>query len=63
MAVVRQVAWQIKDEHGAACVNTNPGLQQKSKHLHFHGFFRGDPDEDIRAKYGHHDGWAATSAT
>ncbi|MFE1962198.1 HIT family protein [Streptomyces sp. NPDC059479] len=56
MAVVRQVAAQIKDEHGAASVTTNVGLYQESQHLHFHVYHRGESDEQILAMYGHHDG-------
>lgn len=56
MAVVRRVAAQVEDEHGAASVATNVGLYQESRHLHFHVYHRGETDEQILATYGHHDG-------
>ncbi|MFD5029358.1 HIT domain-containing protein [Streptomyces sp. NPDC058405] len=56
MAVVGQVAAQIKEEHGAASVTTNVGLYQESQHLHFHVYHRGESDEQILAMYGRHDG-------
>ncbi|MDM7922573.1 MAG: HIT domain-containing protein [Pyrinomonadaceae bacterium] len=34
--VIKQVAAEVKDEHGAARVLTNLGEYQDSKHLHFH---------------------------
>lgn len=34
--VIKQVAAQVKEEHGAARVLTNLGEYQDSKHLHFH---------------------------
>ena len=36
LAVVREVAAQVEDEHGKARVLTNLGEYQDSKHLHFH---------------------------
>ncbi|QDV07059.1 HIT-like protein [Planctomycetes bacterium Poly30] len=42
MSVVRVVARQVEEEHGAARVLTNLGLYQDSKHLHFH-VNSGDP--------------------
>ncbi|BEL06164.1 HIT domain-containing protein [Actinoplanes sichuanensis] len=45
LRVVRQVAERVRQEHGAACVMTNEGAYQDSKHLHFHVLFRGDPPE------------------
>lgn len=36
MTVVRQVAHQVMEEHGACRVLTNLGNYQDSKHLHFH---------------------------
>ena len=36
LAVVRIVAKQVEQEHGAARVLTNLGRYQDSKHLHFH---------------------------
>jgi histidine triad (HIT) family protein len=36
MTVVRQVANQVLEEHGACRVLTNLGEYQDSKHLHFH---------------------------
>ncbi|MEV7085926.1 HIT domain-containing protein [Streptomyces sp. NPDC093085] len=56
MAVVGEVAAQVKEEHGAASVTTNVGLYQESQHLHFHVCHRGESDEQILAMYGHHDG-------
>jgi len=56
MEVVRQVAAQVKDEHGAASITTNVGLYQESQHLHFHVYHRGESKEQILAMYGHHDG-------
>ncbi|WP_066370521.1 HIT domain-containing protein [Herbidospora mongoliensis] len=55
MKVVQQVAAQIAEEQGAACVTTNVGLYQESRHLHFHVFHRGESEEQILATYGHHD--------
>ena len=40
--VVRDVAAEIRDAHGAARVLTNVGAYQDSKHLHFH-VNSGDP--------------------
>ena len=34
--VIKRVAREITDEHGAARVLTNLGRYQESKHLHFH---------------------------
>ncbi|MFT7542320.1 MAG: histidine triad (HIT) family protein [Gammaproteobacteria bacterium] len=36
LEVVRRVAKNVTDEHGAARVLTNLGRYQDSKHLHFH---------------------------
>ena len=36
LAVAREVAAQVEDEHGKARVLTNLGEYQDSKHLHFH---------------------------
>ena len=36
MRVVRRIAKQVEDQHGAARVLTNLGRYQDSKHLHFH---------------------------
>lgn len=36
MAVVREVAATVEDEHGACRVLTNLGRYQDSEHLHFH---------------------------
>jgi histidine triad (HIT) family protein len=36
MVVVRQLAAQVTEEHGACRVLTNLGAYQDSKHLHFH---------------------------
>ncbi|KAB7835544.1 HIT family protein [Streptomyces mobaraensis] len=45
MAVVRQVAARVCEEHGAASVVTNLGDYQDSSHLHFHVLHRGRPGE------------------
>lgn len=45
--VVRQVAAQVRAEYGAACVVTNEGLYQESKHMHWHVLFRGDLPEGL----------------
>ena len=42
LAVVRRVAAEVEEEHGAARVLTNLGRYQDSKHLHFH-VNSGDP--------------------
>lgn len=42
LRVVRDVAAQVEQEHGAARVLTNLGAYQDSKHLHFH-VNHGDP--------------------
>ncbi|WP_202610662.1 HIT domain-containing protein [Herbidospora solisilvae] len=55
MAVVQQVAAQMEEEHGAACVTTNVGLYQESRHLHFHVYHRGESEAQILATYSHHD--------
>lgn len=44
MAVVREVAAEVAQRHGAARVLTNLGDYQDSKHLHFHVNF-GQPVE------------------
>ena len=36
LSVVRRVAAEVEEEHGAARVLTNLGRYQDSKHLHFH---------------------------
>src|SRR6185295_19138304 len=36
MSIIRKVAVQIVDEHGACRVLTNLGNYQESKHLHWH---------------------------
>ncbi|BCB04187.1 HIT domain-containing protein [Bacillus sp. KH172YL63] len=36
MGVIREVASQVQDEHGACKVITNMGDYQDSKHLHWH---------------------------
>ncbi len=45
LRVVRQVAGQVREEHGAACVVTNEGEYQESKHMHWHVLFRGELPE------------------
>ncbi|MER7750827.1 HIT domain-containing protein [Kitasatospora sp. NPDC097643] len=47
MRVVRQVATQVRAEHGAACVVTNLGDYQESKHFHVHVLYRGDKPEGL----------------
>jgi histidine triad (HIT) family protein len=47
LRVVRQVAEQVRQEHGAACVVTNEGAYQESKHLHWHVLYRGDLPEGL----------------
>ncbi|MEU8664404.1 HIT domain-containing protein [Actinoplanes philippinensis] len=42
LRVVQQIAEQVCKEYGAACVMTNVGAYQDSKHLHWHVLFRGD---------------------
>ncbi len=42
MTVVRQLAAQVTEKHGACRVLTNLGDYQDSKHLHFH-VCSGDP--------------------
>ena len=42
LEVVRKVAADVNEEHGACCVLTNLGRYQDSKHLHFHVTY-GDP--------------------
>jgi len=42
MTVVRQLATQVTERHGACRVLTNLGDYQDSKHLHFH-VCSGDP--------------------
>ena len=39
--VVREVAQEVLDEHGACRVLTNLGKYQDSKHLHWHVSFGG----------------------
>jgi histidine triad (HIT) family protein len=38
-AVIKKVAAQVTEEHGASRVMTNLGDYQDSKHLHFHVIF------------------------
>ncbi|MFM9441010.1 HIT domain-containing protein [Streptomyces acidiscabies] len=45
LRVVRRVASQVREEHGAACVVTNEGEYQESKHMHWHVLFRGELPE------------------
>ncbi|BAJ26401.1 MULTISPECIES: HIT domain-containing protein [Kitasatospora] len=45
--VVRAVAARVREEYGAACVVTNEGVYQESKHLHVHVLFRGDLPEGL----------------
>ncbi|MEU4300289.1 HIT domain-containing protein [Kitasatospora aureofaciens] len=47
MRVVREVAALVRAEHGAACVVTNVGDYQESKHLHVHVLYRGDLPEGL----------------
>ncbi|MGW0902988.1 HIT domain-containing protein [Streptomyces sp. NPDC002853] len=55
VAVVREVAAGVEREHGSCSVGTNLGLYQESKHLHWHVFYRGESEQEIRDMYGHHD--------
>ncbi|MFI7174786.1 HIT family protein [Streptomyces spororaveus] len=55
LAVVQEVAAMVEKEHGACSVNTNLGLYQESKHMHWHLFHRGESESEILAAYGHHD--------
>ncbi|MGP3684484.1 HIT domain-containing protein [Streptomyces sp. IBSNAI002] len=55
VAVVQEVAAMVEKEHGSCSVNTNLGLYQESKHMHWHVFNRGESDSEIFAMYGHHD--------
>ncbi|WP_235502982.1 MULTISPECIES: HIT family protein [unclassified Kitasatospora] len=45
MRAVRSVAARVRAEHGAACVVTNEGKYQESKHMHWHVLFRGELPE------------------
>ncbi|MET9387905.1 HIT domain-containing protein [Streptomyces sp. NPDC002928] len=45
LRVVRSVAARVREEHGAACVVTNEGEYQESKHMHWHVLFRGELPE------------------
>ncbi|MFC9685187.1 HIT domain-containing protein [Streptomyces sp. NPDC056948] len=45
--VVRTVAARVRKEHGAACVVTNEGAYQESKHMHWHVLFRGELPEGL----------------
>ncbi|GAA1889743.1 HIT domain-containing protein [Asanoa iriomotensis] len=47
IGVVREVAARVRDERGAACVVTNEGAYQESKHMHWHVLFRGDLPEGL----------------
>ncbi|MFB7908377.1 HIT family protein [Kitasatospora sp. NPDC056076] len=45
--VVRKVAARVREEYGAACIVTNEGAYQESKHLHVHVLFRGNLPEGL----------------
>ena len=45
LRVVREVAKEVLDEHGACRVLTNLGKYQDSKHLHWH-VSSGEPNQD-----------------
>ncbi|MBX7551538.1 HIT domain-containing protein [Streptomyces sp. tea 10] len=45
LRVVRSVAARVREEFGAACVVTNEGAYQESKHQHWHVLYRGDLPE------------------
>ncbi|MEV0530841.1 HIT domain-containing protein [Kitasatospora sp. NPDC050463] len=47
LRVVRKVAAKVRAEHGAACVVTNEGAYQESKHMHWHVLFRGGLPEGL----------------
>ncbi|MET9470320.1 HIT domain-containing protein [Streptomyces sp. NPDC006544] len=53
--VVREVAAMVEKEHGSCSVNTNLGLYQESKHMHWHVYYRGESAREILGMYGHHD--------
>ncbi|AWZ03559.1 MULTISPECIES: HIT domain-containing protein [unclassified Streptomyces] len=53
--VVREVAAMVEKEHGSCSVNTNLGLYQESKHMHWHVYYRGESESEILGMYGHHD--------
>lgn len=36
LAVIKEIATQVQNEHGAVRILTNLGAYQDSKHLHFH---------------------------
>lgn len=45
LRVVRGVAASVREKHRAACVVTNEGAYQESKHMHWRVLFRGSlPD-------------------
>jgi histidine triad (HIT) family protein len=56
MRVVRTVAAQVEQDHGACSVTTNLGWYQESKHQHWHVYHRGETKEEILTMYGGHDG-------
>lgn len=45
LRVVRRVADRVRAEYGAACVVTNEGEYQESKHQHWHVLYRGELPE------------------
>ncbi|MBD0688357.1 HIT family hydrolase [Streptomyces sp. CBMA123] len=47
LRVVRKVATKVREEYGAACVVTNEGAYQESKHMHWHVLYRGDLPEGL----------------
>ncbi len=47
LRVVRKVAAKVREEYGAACVVTNEGAYQESKHMHWHVLFRGNLPEGL----------------
>ncbi|MEU8927642.1 HIT domain-containing protein [Kitasatospora sp. NPDC048545] len=47
LRVVRKVAAKVREEYGAACVVTNEGAYQESKHMHWHVLFRGGLPEGL----------------
>ncbi|MFI9445924.1 MULTISPECIES: hypothetical protein [Streptomyces] len=45
--MVRTVAAQVEQQHGACSVMTNLGLYRESKHQHWHVVHRGEPRTEV----------------
>ncbi|MGP8298147.1 HIT family protein [Streptomyces inhibens] len=56
LRVVRKVAAEVEQEHGACSVITNLGWYQESKHQHWHIVYRGESRQEILRMYGRYDG-------